>query len=105
MSKSKKKLPMPMRMDKRFAIKPQSKRDKVVSLFEDGWSLTRLSKKFEVVINTISYIVDEDFRQERLDANRYNVPTEATRQNYIESRKEREPRIRRHYAMGLAQNS
>ena len=98
-------LPMPMRLDKRFAIKPQSKRDRVVKLHESGMSISKLAAKFNVAFDTIKYIVNENFRMERREANRNNVPTVETLQEYKRSRKEREPQIRQHYAMGLTQNA
>ncbi len=114
MNKSIQKLPMPMRLDKRFAIKPQSKRDKVVSLFKSGWSLTKLANKHNVTIGTIHAIVDRSYRKMLNEASsirssiRMQDNTELAaeyQREYEESRKEREPRIRRHYAMGLAQNA
>ena len=102
-----------MRLDKRFAIKPQSKRDTVVKFFNSGWSPTRIAKRYNVAVTTILRIVDPSFREESnersLQVNRIN-PTSAEdkerhREEYKLSRKEREPQIKRHYAMGLTQNA
>lgn len=112
--KKTKQLPMPMRLDRRYAIKPQSKRDKVLSLFKEGWSITRIAAKYKVVYCTILRIVDVSFRRE--DNKRTSLSTAETARRYPERnidnvrrckeyRDSIKTKINRHYAKGLAQNA